>query len=159
LAFSTVAGLGFGLQLVVLHLASAQGSVLRALALSRLGGTAAGAAAVLLGTLRVRRMLFPAVGESASHDFPTSAASGPGKRSALQAFVALAILTGLLDTIGNGLYMGSALVGRLDVAAVLASLYPGSTILLAIWLLHERTTRLQTVGMALALAAVALISA
>jgi drug/metabolite transporter (DMT)-like permease len=41
---------------------------------------------------------------------------------------------------------------------MLSSLYPAATILLAHWLLKERTTRLQTTGMVLALAAVALIS-
>jgi drug/metabolite transporter (DMT)-like permease len=48
--------------------------------------------------------------------------------------------------------------GRLDVAAVLASLYPVVTIVLAAWLLKERATSSQTVGMALALGAVVLVS-
>jgi drug/metabolite transporter (DMT)-like permease len=47
----------------------------------------------------------------------------------------------------------------LDVAAILSSLYPAGTILLAVWLLRERATRSQTVGMGLALLAVAMISA
>jgi drug/metabolite transporter (DMT)-like permease len=56
------------------------------------------------------------------------------------------------------LYMESANLGRLDVAAVLASLYPVVTILLAAGILKERTTRSQALGMALALGAVVLVS-
>lgn len=63
-----------------------------------------------------------------------------------------------LDTAGNGLYMLSSLSGRLDVAAVLSSLYPASTIVLAAVFLRERATRLQTLGMAFALLAVILIA-
>jgi drug/metabolite transporter (DMT)-like permease len=73
--------------------------------------------------------------------------------------VLLAGLAGLLDTAGNALYMLSSLGGRLDVAAVLSSLYPGATIVLAAVVLRERATRLQAVGMVCALAAVALIAA
>jgi drug/metabolite transporter (DMT)-like permease len=64
----------------------------------------------------------------------------------------------LLDTGGNLLFMAATRLGRLDVASVLASLYPAGTILLAAWALHERPTRRQTMGMAAALAAVVMIT-
>ena len=64
----------------------------------------------------------------------------------------------LLDTGGNVLFMAATRLGRLDVAAVLASLYPAGTILLAAWYLHERPTRRQMTGMVAALAAVAMIT-
>ena len=66
--------------------------------------------------------------------------------------------TALFDTSGNLLFVAASRAGRLDVAAVLASLYPASTILLAAWVLKERPTQRQGWGMAVALAAVALIA-
>ncbi len=164
LVLAASAGLGFGVQLVVLHLASANGSVLRALTLSRAGGAAAGATAMLIALVRGRGGLVDAqprmVRIEADHKADYKANQNERQRlSPARAFLGLAVLAGLLDTAGNGLYMSAALAGRLDVAAVLASLYPGATILLAIWLLHERATRTQAAGMALALVAVALISA
>ena len=154
LVLATIGGFGFGLQLVVLHLASAHGSVLRALTLSRIGGTASGAAVVLFSFLRRGRRKV-GVGSAVTPSQRLGVKAGGGRWTA---FLVLATLTGLLDAAGNGLYMGAALVGRMDVAAVLASLYPGATMLLAAWLLKERTTRLQAAGMGLALIAVALIS-
>ncbi len=64
----------------------------------------------------------------------------------------------LLDTTGNLLFIAATRAGRLDVAAVLASLYPASTILLAAWMLRERPTRRQGLGMAVAVAAVVMIT-
>jgi drug/metabolite transporter (DMT)-like permease len=72
--------------------------------------------------------------------------------------VAWALGTALLDTSGNLLFIAATRAGRLDVAAVLASLYPASTILLAAWTLLERPTRRQGVGMVVAAAAVVMIT-
>lgn len=68
------------------------------------------------------------------------------------------LLSSVLDSSGNALYALSAQLGRMDVAAVLASLYPGSTVLLAWFILKERITPLQMVGIAIALAAIVLIT-
>jgi drug/metabolite transporter (DMT)-like permease len=68
------------------------------------------------------------------------------------------VLAGLLDTAGNLLYIETTRFGRLDEAALVCSLYPAGTILLAALVLGERPTPRQLSGMALALAAVALLS-
>ena len=154
--FAILAGLGFGLQLVWLHSSAAAGHaaaggpayapLVRALALSRLGGTLTAFAALLIA--RARR--------GSDTQVPMAVSSPVWLRLPLPVLAAIA---GLLDTTGNGFYMEASLSGRLDVAAVLASLYPGATIGLAALFLHERTTRLQALGIGLALAAVVLIAA
>jgi len=73
-------------------------------------------------------------------------------------FWLLGILAGSFDTIGNLLYIETTRIGRLDVAATVCSLYPAGTILLAAVVLREWPAPRQWAGMALALAAVVLLS-
>jgi uncharacterized membrane protein len=67
-------------------------------------------------------------------------------------------LNGLLDVSGNGLYILAAQAGRMDVSAVLASLYPASTVLLAWLVLREKINRSQSVGILAALGAILLMT-
>ncbi len=66
---------------------------------------------------------------------------------------------GVLDMAGNGAYILSAQAGSLAVAAVLSSLYPVTTVILATVFLHERVGRTHLLGIALAVIAVTLIAA
>ena len=74
------------------------------------------------------------------------------------AALSLPATTTLMGIVTNTFYILSGQVGRLDVAAVLGSLYPGTTVLLAGLLLHERLNRLQWLGITAALGAIVLMT-
>jgi uncharacterized membrane protein len=67
-------------------------------------------------------------------------------------------LISLLDTAGNLFYVMASQVGRLDLAALVSSLYPGSTVALARIVLKEKITPSQMVGILCALVALIFIS-
>jgi drug/metabolite transporter (DMT)-like permease len=129
LGLAVLAGLGFGGFLVCIHQAGAD-SVYWPMA------------AALASSFLVSALVLAAQGGSL-----------PG-RSAMN----VVIIAGTLDSCGNVLFVLASKYGRLDVAAILSSLYPAVTVLLAWLFLKEQITWLQTAGMTAALIAVPLIA-
>jgi len=68
------------------------------------------------------------------------------------------VLAGLFDTGSNILFLSATKVGDLSIVAVLSSLYPAATVVLARWVLNERMSRLQMGGLITTLLAAALIA-
>jgi drug/metabolite transporter (DMT)-like permease len=144
LGLATLSGLGFGVFLVVLKVSSAH-SVIWQLIFSRTASASLAVVAVIWMRARAGKRQ-----DAQAPSRPTP--------SFLPSFLWIAGSAGVLEATGSLLYMAAARRGRLDVAAVLASLYPVATIVLAAWILKERTTMSQAFGMALALGAVVLVS-
>jgi len=69
----------------------------------------------------------------------------------------LAVVSGVVDMGANGLFIAAVQRGLLSVAAVLSSLYPIVTVILAWVVLHERLRPIQIGGVVAAIAAVAMI--
>ncbi len=139
LRLAMIAGLGFGLFFLCIDRVSV-GAVFWPLASARV-------AAILALTL----FLLARSGTSATADQGT----GPVPRT----IYGVIALSGTFDAGGNAFFTMATQSGRLDVAAVLSSLYPAATALLAWGLLKERLSKSQVGGMLAALLALVLIAA
>jgi drug/metabolite transporter (DMT)-like permease len=131
LSLPLIAGTSFGVYLILIHQGSQEG-----LFWPMVASRSAGVATMVIYTLVTHQPFLP----------PKPVWS-------------LVVLNGILDVTGNGLYILAGQTGRMDVAAVLASLYPGSTVILAWLMLRERINRLQFFGILTALAAIVLMTA
>jgi drug/metabolite transporter (DMT)-like permease len=127
-----LAGIGFGCYFIFIHYA-VQGTdaILWPMIASRMAGTL-----LLFVVVLFRREPFAV---------------------ARDAWVVIA-LNATLDLSGNFFYILASHAGRLDIAAVLSSLYPGSTVLLAWVVLKERIAPTQWIGIAAALLAIVLFT-
>jgi len=132
LRFPILAGVGFGSYFIFIHNAAGDpNSFLWPMIISRAAGTV-----LVFFMVFARRETFVV-----PHD-----ARG------------LVLLNATLDLMGNFFYILASKTGRLDIAAVLSSLYPGSTVILAWLLLKEHLSRIQLVGILFALAAIFLFT-
>lgn len=158
--------IGLALALVAVALISQNGdttaagwTTLRELAQPLLAGTLFGLLFVLIDQVPAGWLFWPlVVGRMTSmtllttlalrqkHDFDTGRSIWP-----------LLAVTGLTDAAGNAFFVAAVQTGRLDVSAVLASMYPAVTVLLAWQVLKERLSVGQWLGVAVAIAAVILI--
>jgi drug/metabolite transporter (DMT)-like permease len=130
LELGLLAGIGFGAFFIFIDQAGGEGSTFYPLAIAR------GISIPLLLALSfVSGVSFPA-------------------RNVLP----IIILSGILDAGGNVFFLLSSTLGRLDVATILSSLYPASTVILSRVILHEKISRMQQLGVVLALAAIVLIA-
>jgi drug/metabolite transporter (DMT)-like permease len=71
----------------------------------------------------------------------------------------LPIAAGVLDAVGAVFFLLATQFARLDIAAVISSMYPGATVILARAIQREHMSRLQPLGIGICLAAVAMIAA
>lgn len=127
-----LAGVGFGCYFIFMHNAT-QGSdaTLWPMIVSRVAGTL-----LLLGFVLARRE-------------PLGVPRDAWK---------VVLINATLDLTGNFFYILASKTGRLDISAVLSSLYPGATVMLAWLLLKEHISRWQIVGIMLALGAIVLFA-
>jgi len=127
-----LAGIGFGFYFVLMHEATGDGgAVIWPMVFSRTGGV----------LLLVSYLLF-------------TRSSWKIESSAWPVITA----NGILDLGGNFFFILAGQAGRLDVAAVLSSLFPGATVMLAWVVLKERLNRNQWIGVACALIAIVLMT-
>ncbi len=125
-----LAGIGFGLYFVLMHTATREATIWPMVASST------GGILILVLYMTLSRQAWT----------PNKAA------------YSMIVLNGLLDIGGNLFFVLAGQSGRLDVAAVLSSLYPGSTIILARIFLRERLSRTQWTGIFAALVAIVLFT-
>jgi drug/metabolite transporter (DMT)-like permease len=159
---SQLAGFGLGLVAVWLISSSGDGGSIRAheLGLATVAGLGFGLFFILIDRVSESAVLWPLVAaRSASVCFLVIfAAARRQLETPARSQLPIIALAGLFDTGGTAFFVLSARLGRLDVAAVLSSLYPAMTVLLAWVILKEQLMPRQWLGVMAALAALVFIA-
>jgi drug/metabolite transporter (DMT)-like permease len=155
---------GFGLALIAIWFLSqaSNGSLLRLkeLALPTLAGLGFGLFYILIGRVSHAAILWPLVAARVASISMLSILIAVRRQEKAPAPHQLFIvaLAGTLDAGGNAFFALATQIGRLDISAVLASLYPAATVLLAWLILKERLVRQQWFGVMAAIVALVLIA-
>lgn len=165
-ALSRLALLGTGFAVVAIALISAApgggGGVVtpRLIALALTAGAMFGLFFTLLGQLHPDSGMWGMVAVRAS-SLPLGLLVARATRISLRLSrpaLRWAAVAGPLDVLANSLFVLAVMRGHLSVVAVLASLYPASTVLLALAVDRERIRAVQVAGLGLAAAALALVT-
>jgi drug/metabolite transporter (DMT)-like permease len=125
-----LAGVGFGCYFTLIHIAT-RTATLWPMVAARMGGIL-----ILMLYMMVRRETWKVENNAWSMIF----------------------INGVLDIGGNFFFILAGQFGRLDIAAVLSSLFPGVTVLLAWIFLKERLSRTQWIGIIAAMIAIVLFT-
>jgi drug/metabolite transporter (DMT)-like permease len=155
--------LGFGLAVLGIWFISrpqrAQGRP-AGLGLAILAGLCFGGFLLCIAQVQTNSVFWPLVAARTVSIIVMLVMAGLGQRLAVPArsILPLIILTGAMDAGGNAFFALAEQAGRLDVAGVLASLYPATTVILALSILKEKLVFWQGIGVLLALIAVPLIA-
>jgi drug/metabolite transporter (DMT)-like permease len=155
--------IGFALALVaVWFISRTEDATVRAreLSLPIVAGLCFGAFFILIHRASVTAVFWPLVAARLTSLTVLTAVATATRQPRLpdKPHLPLIVLVGVMEVGGNAFYALAARAGRLDVAAVISSLYPAGTVWLAWLILKERITRLQSVGIVAALAAIVLIA-
>lgn len=127
--------------------------------LAVVAGLGFGAVFVLLGDTSADSGLWPVLASKATAgSLVTAAALAGGHRPRPGRELPLVAGTGALDAVANAAYLVASRSDLISVVAVVSSLYPAATLLLARLVLGERTSRLQQLGLALVLGGVVLLA-
>lgn len=164
---STLGYLGTACAVVAIALVSAapggggRGAVTRgALGLALTAGTAFGVFFVIIGQAHPDSGLWVLVGVRLA-SIPLGLLVAARTRTSLRlprASLPWAVGAGAGDLLGNVLFLLAATHGHLGTVAVLASLYPTSTVLLALTVDKERVRGIQVAGLGLAATALVLVA-
>ena len=131
IAYGTASGVSFGLFFLLIRNAGQSGEVWP-VAAGRIGELA-----VVLAAAAVLR---------------------PGLRGLRGGIPLAAVSAGVIDVVANLCYVAATRIGAFGLAVVLASLYPGVTVLLARVVLGERLRWIQRVGLGLAAVGILLVT-
>ena len=155
---------GFALALLSIWIISSGGKsaspTWRDLKLPLIAGMGFGGFFILLGSANDNAVLWPVLASRSGSVLLMAllvTGSRGWKRPSTSQWPIL-LTSSVFDVAGNLFFVLAASIGRLDIAAVLSSLYPAVTVLLARFILHESISRWQMVGLFITLVAVVLIA-